>query len=416
MSASSVCLICRSPFGGNILHIGMLPACNRFQLEAHSLTDTHSLSMTACDVCGLVQLVNVAPIEFVRPRVSWIHYNEPEAHLDLVVSKLEPYLHKKNNSKNRVYGIGPFDQPMLTRLNDGFVCSELLTLLPEKEKNIENIFPYLETIQAQLKVDSLRKLTEIKEPADLVVCRYLLEHCHDPVQALIGMRSLIKEDGLLLIEVPDCTKFLTLKDYSFLWEEHVVYFLEATLKQLFHRSGFELIDLQMYHGQLEDALVALIKPGDSPLSYDHDNDLSIDKPIVPHLFDEYLSEFSNIKKAYIKKLSIIKDKEKKVVVFGAGHQAIMFINALQLGEFISFIVDDDVNKQGYFSPGSGIPIVNSSILLSDFDIDTCLLAVRPRLENRILEKFASFLQRGGKMYSIFPGSTMSYLLEKELCA
>ena len=83
--------------------------------------------------------------------------------------------------------------------------------------------------------------------ADIVCCRYLLEHCHDPLAALGTLRQLLSADGLLIVEVPDSEKFLSACDYSFLWEEHVSYFTDATLLSLLSRHGFQSVSLRKYN-------------------------------------------------------------------------------------------------------------------------------------------------------------------------
>jgi hypothetical protein len=123
-----------------------------------------------------------------------------------------------------------------------------------------------------------------------------------------------------------------------------------------------------------------------------------------------------MKAGYQQILSSIVESGKKIAIFGAGHQGIMFINSFNLDDYIHFTIDDDANKQNYNLPGSDIPIVSSSILLSDMNIAACLLAVSPKIEAKIREKFAAFIDRGGKMYSIFPGSSMDTLLRVKQCA
>jgi hypothetical protein len=243
----------------------------------------------------------------------------------------------------------------------------------------------------------------------LIVCRYLLEHSHNPVEALQSLKHLIHLDGFLLIEVPDNTKFLQCKDYSFIWEEHITYFNEYTLENLLSVSGYEMVVVLKFTGKLEDALVAIVKPSSNP-------QLDFKKNTPISRFDEYRNSFEDIKKNYITQLEKMKKNGDIIVIFGAGHQSIMFINALKLVPYISFIIDDDINKQGYFSPGSNIPIVDSSILLGkNSDINVCLLAVSPKLEEKIQAKLKPFTKRSGKLYTIFPGSNMPTIFEDNIC-
>ncbi len=391
------CILCNSGLSGPVLDLGELPPCNRFVLRPGASPSLYPLMLTECSNCSLIQLLGPPPAETFIPQVPWVRYNEPDAHLDAVSAELLPYL----KTQAPVYGVGPFDQPLLKKFQEKNFPCETLDLLAAEAKNQKDSYPYLETLQARLQPALLQSLFKSKERAELLVCRYLLEHCRNPLAALDSFRSLLTENGLVLIEVPDSSKFLNRKDYSFIWEEHVCYFTEMTLGRLFDQAGYQLVKLLRFEGQLEDALVALAQPlpqGNRPA-----------RPIEhksASLFAPYMAAFAGIRTAYQKQLAAICERGGKVAVFGAGHQAILFINALGLQDYISYFVDDDVNKQAYLSPGAHLPIVSSNKMLSDDKIDTCLLAVSPRIEGKILEKCRALLERGGKMISIFPGSNL----------
>lgn len=404
MKSKPKCLLCQTDLSGPMLELGKLPPCNNFVPQPEFSTTPYPLTLSECPSCALIQLIDPPPVEALTPRVPWIRYNEPDGHLDSVSSQLREHL----RSPAPIYGVGPFDQPLLNKLTAQDHRCETLDLLAAEHRNRIDSYPYLETLQGCLQLSSMQRLAQVKGRAQLVVCRYLLEHCRDPLAALASFRPLLAEDGLALIEVPDSSKFLSRKDYSFVWEEHVTYFTEATLIRLVQQSGYKLLNLLRFEGQLEDALVALVQPlpyseAAAPLTQTKES----------RLFAPYAEAFSSIRKAWHQALSTVRDQGGRVAVFGAGHQAIMFINALGLQEYISYLVDDDVNKQAYLTPGSHLPIVSSAKMLADDKIDTCLLAVSPRIESKIQEKCAALLERGGKMVSIFPGSPLYQFREEE---
>jgi SAM-dependent methyltransferase len=191
------CKSCGAALSGRRLDLGRLPACNRF-LSRNVGSDTHPLVMAECPSCGLVQLAICPPPKFVMPRVPWIRYREPEAHLDDVVARLMPSL----PPSARALGVGPFDGPLMERLGGRGFGHDLLDLIQGDASGGPGCYPYLETVQARL--PALNPATVGSGAVDLVVCRYLLEHSHDPVAALLGLKCLLAPTGKLLIEVPDC--------------------------------------------------------------------------------------------------------------------------------------------------------------------------------------------------------------------
>lgn len=403
----ALCLQCQNPLSRQLtLTLGDLPACNRFEKLAQTASEKHLLSISACSACNLVQLSKFPPVGFVRPRVPWIQYNEPTAHLVHVSQRLLKLL---SNNATKIMGIGPFDSLLLDKLAHYAELKSMLDISEQIETSPE-YFPYLESIQELLRLDPLSKFAKKQGAADLISCRYLLEHSHAPIESLQALRYLLKPDGLLLIEIPDSSKFLETCDYSFIWEEHICYFTEATFRDCATRTGYEVVDFYRHEGMLEDALVFFLRATELRTESDKNQ---IQKPNTDQ-FRRYTSQFPSVRKRYGSILKAIRNQGGKVAIFGAGHQTIMFINALGLQSHITCVIDDCLDKEGSFIPGTLIPIVSSERFLADQSITVCLLGVNPALEDKIRIKCAAFLDRGGKIYSIFPGSSSDTLIDHQM--
>ena len=393
------CRVCGSDFFNSTISLELLPICNQFSTNEHETINFHPLTLTACNDCGVIQLISFASRELVVPRVCWIKYNEPVEHLRRFVETIY-----KNSCVSTVLGLGPFDQPLLEIMAEYGSEIQIANLIPPQNKD-SMYFPYLETIQH---IITTEPLVEIYGKSDYVVCRFIIEHCHDPLKALKNLRQLINDKGFLIIEVPDSTKFLVNKDYSFIWEEHILYFTESSIRNFIEASDFEIELFFKNPGQLEDNIILLLKP-----KSEQSKTISLTKPsaIELNLFAGYCDSFNTIKNSYVYKLSKITASGGTIALFGAGHQAIMFLNAFCLQRFISKIIDDDPNKQGYTVPGTKIKIASTSNLLQDESIQVCLLAVSPKIEKLIQDKLAPLTQKGVKIYSIFPGSHLPLIIE-----
>jgi SAM-dependent methyltransferase len=383
------CRCCGSALTGPRLNLGNLPPCNRFSKRPTDI-ETRPLVVTQCDSCGLVQLALDPPLDFLVPRVPWISYREPDAHLDDLSAKLARLLPQAAH----VMGVGPFDSPLLERLGRCGFEWKLVDLMENEPCARPGRYPYLETLQSRL--STLDSEAARFPPADLIVCRYLLEHCHDPVAALLALKRLLAPQGKLLIEVPDCRQFLSRVDYSFIWEEHTCYFCASTLPRLARRAGLRVLDFVRYEGALEDALVFV-------LENEKFTDDSNDAARAPSaLFAAYVEKFAGVRESWRHLLETLGAERHKIALFGVGHQAVMFVNALGLQQYISAAADDQVEKQGYFAPGIAAPITSSAALADDAEVGAWLLAISPRSQVAVRNKFASLLNRGLRMYSIFP--------------
>ena len=211
---------------------------------------------------------------------------------------------------------------------------------------------------------------------------------------------------MLVIEVPDSSKFLAARDYAFIWEEHVCYFVEATLALLAARAGYEVAGLHRAEGELEDALVAVLRPASASV----DGGTATPCAFEPQLFTDYAASLDP-RRDFVRSWAAeaTGSSGNGLALFGIGHQALMFAHAMGVSEHVAMAVDDDPDKRGYFPPGFRVPVVPSDALLQQTSIRTCLLAVAPRIELKVRERLAPLARRGVAFHSIFAGVPGSLL-------
>ncbi len=384
------------------LVFGEKPLCNFFQSSKANNTDLYGLAIGECCSCGLVQLTQYPSAYSIAPKHSWLRYNEPDTHL-IEVSKYINSINTENVLK--VLGLGPFEKPLMDLLN---------TKYEKKQVNIlkyisipEDRYPYLEAYQSVSSGNVVAKIKNDFGTADLVICRYLLEHCDKPVKMLQSLSYLLNAGGSLLIEIPDSKKFLESCDYSFIWEEHLLYFTDTTLRLLVKIAGFQIIKSFRFPGALEDALVYILKP---ILKKEITNAISIQ--YKKNLFQKYKTNFNSTNKNYHEALELLVRNGKKIALFGAGHQAIMFINLFKLDRYLTCIIDDDANKIGTFFPGTDLKIHSTKDAFNSDKIDIILLAVTPKIELKIIKKIKESYNNKCKIYSIFEKSDLCTLIRK----
>jgi len=87
-------------------------------------------------------------------------------------------------------------------------------------------------------------------PLDLVILSHVLEHVTDPLKLLKKIRSSLRPDGLIFIEVP-CQDFL----HKRIDEPHLLFFDKRSMEALLHQAGFGMLQIS-YHGPSLKNLVA----------------------------------------------------------------------------------------------------------------------------------------------------------------
>ncbi|MGA2045052.1 MAG: methyltransferase domain-containing protein [Roseiarcus sp.] len=402
------CRCCAAALDGGALDLGALPVCNRFSAERRELP-RQPLVLAACRTCGLIQLRAPPAVASVTPEAAWIRYTEPHAHLDDLVESVLALLKDAGRAPaaGLALGLGPFEAPLLDRLALQGMRTEAPDLATAEDgASLAGGFPYLETWQARLESGRLGRLAQKVGRADIVSCRYLLEHCHDPIASLQALGALLSPDGVLLLEIPDSAKFLAAADYAFPWEEHVCYFVEASFREMVERAGYQVVALKRYSGLLEDALVIVARR--SQAFGPRRETIQSGRP--DPLFASYRAAYPATRAFMQQRLAELSGPSRdRVALFGLGHQAIMFVNALGLADFIGATVDDDPDKLGLLPPGLATRVTSSIELCESPTVRTCLLAINPASEPKVRARLAPLAARGVGLHSIYAGAEGSIL-------
>lgn len=375
------------------INFGAQPPSNRYQTLKGSEKDTHPLELGICNTCGLLQLIDPMSVDMVRSRYSWVKYNEPEFHLDDLVEELIKLPGITHSSK--IVGLTYKDESTVARLERKGFQNLHNTKMPAINNSVGH-YDGLETIQ---KIVTEGKDFGLDTGIDILLVRHVLEHAHDLNTFLRNIAKNVKEGGYLVFEIPDSKKFLANKNYCFIWEEHIVYFTETTLRSFFEKNGFEVVNIFRYEATLEDSLVGLVR--NTKVNQETTNATIQAELTSVDLFTDSFPEVKHVHRHFLEEANTA---GKKVAVFGAGHLAAKYINLFELKDLISCVIDDSKDKENLFMPGSSVQIMNSAIL---GEIDICLLALSPESQKKVLDLKRDLIKPGGKFYSIFDNQLTS---------
>lgn len=385
----SYCLCCGAATLENILNLGKQAPSNLFLSSPIEEYDTHDLVLCRCSACGIAQLKNPMPISMVSCRHSWLTYNEPETHLDTLTEKLTALL---PHAKARIAGLSYKDASLLELMHSKgdvkIIDISMHTMgLNEGEKRIEKIQERVNSKFAQALIKKSGKL-------DMLIVRHMLEHSHSPRNFISACVQMVKEDGLIIFEIPGCEKIFQSHEHCFIWEEHILYFTKHSIQSFFQLLGHEIISVDNYPYPMEDSIVVVVK-----------NSLSTQKTILNPAFDmQLLHDFGA---SFTKSICFLTEYfqqitsgGEKIAMFGASHLAMKFINFYGLVNYISIVIDDHPHKNGLFLPDSGLEIVNSKFLEDEIP-KLCLLSLNPESEKKVIATKSKYLEYGGKFLSIF---------------
>ncbi len=218
-------------------------------------------------------------------------------------------------------------------------------------------------------------------PADIVVCRHVIEHVPDPVGLLASVRRALasKPKARLFFETP-CVEWILANQV--VWDisyEHCSYFTSQSLRTAFERAGFAVREARhVFGGQYLWLEADNTGPGQ----------VSRDPGKVPQLaaqfgviFQERLHKWRRL----IEELA----GGKNLALWGAGGKGAIFAALVDPEvRFIPWVVDVNPHKQGHYLPGTGHPIVSPAYLLSQANAAALITNpnYRDEIERMLAEK------------------------------
>lgn len=187
-------------------------------------------------------------------------------------------------------------------------------------------------------------------PADIVVCRHVIEHVPDPVALLRSVRAAIGErvNAKVYFETP-CVDWIL--GNTVVWDffyEHCSLFTAGSLSTAFQQAGFRVDEVRHVFGGQYLWLEA--SPVESNVICQGDN--------TSVLATVYAMEEQSMQQQWQQRIAGL-STEGKVSLWGAGAKGTTFANLIDPGcDLIDSLVDLNPNKQGKFVAGSGHPIVD----------------------------------------------------------
>lgn len=195
---------------------------------------------------------------------------------------------------------------------------------------------------------------------DVICCRMTLEHIPKPYEFMqIVKRSLEgAKDTLIYFQVPNAEIILKNCLFEDIYYEHCSYFSAHSLRYLFEKSGFEVLDVRTEYDQ--QYLIIEAK--------------HTSKEVTPTLWAEetklqaaqLVKGFQN---AYANTMSpwkqLIKDQganPKKIVIWGSGSKGVSFLTRLNIFSEIEYVVDINPHRQKTYMAGTGQLVVAPSFL------------------------------------------------------
>lgn len=254
----------------------------------------------------------------------------------------------------------------------------------------------IDTLQAFFGRDLASQLAGAGRQADVIHANNVLAHVADTNGFVAGIGTLLKEDGVAVIEVPYVRELIDHGEFDTIYHEHLCYFSVTALTRLFERHGLSLSrvePLTIHGGSLRLFVGRRGRSDRSVAEYlQSERAAGVDRL-------EYYAGFSarvaRIRSGLLTLLGRLKREGARLAGYGAAAKGTILLNFAGVGgEVLDFVADRNVHKQGRYVPGVRLPIVPPARIL---EAQPDYLLILPwNFKEEIMAQQAEYRRRGGR--------------------
>ena len=399
MNLSQVqCRSCEANGLVTILSLGKTPLANSL-LTAEQLEQpepTYPLDLAFCPHCSLVQITETVP-----PEKLFSEYLYFSSFSDTMVQHARTVAERLIESR----GLGSNSLVAEIASNDGYLLQHykgagVPVLGIEPAANIARVAEEergIPTLREFFNDELARALRAQNKLADVIHANNVLAHVADLNGVVRGIGLLLKDDGVAVIEVPYVKDMIDHCEFDTIYHEHLCYFSLTALNHLFnrHKLFIQSIERLSIHGG--SLRVFIGKSGDeqalavrSLLQEEEDWGAS--------RFEFYRGFGAKVEKMRADLLAVLKKLKaegRRIAAYGASAKGSTLLNYCGIGrETLDFVVDRSTIKQGYYTPGTRLPIYAPEKLLDEMPDSVLLLTWN--FADEILRQQETFRKLGGR--------------------
>jgi SAM-dependent methyltransferase len=238
--------------------------------------------------------------------------------------------------------------------------------------------------------------------ADVIHAHNVLAHVADLNGFVEGIKILLKDDGVAVIEAPYVKDLIDHCEFDTIYHEHLCYYSLTALDRLFRRHDLFIQDvdrISIHGGSLRVTVGKSSHPALSQRGRENVTQLLAEEAAwgVDRFatYRDFGTRVEALKATLTSMLAGFKRRGDRIAAYGAAAKGSTLLNYFGIGlETLDFVVDRSPHKQGRFMPGVHIPIRAPERLLEEMPDEVLLLTWN--FADEILEQQKAYRQLGGR--------------------
>lgn len=356
---------------------------------------SYPIDLYLCEQCGLAQIIDVIDPEILYGEYIYITASSMglaehfRGYADSVTSRcrLAPGF--------LVVDIGSNDGTLLKCFQE--LGMNVLGVEPAAHIAAQATAGGIKTIGKFFTPDLARQMVAEHGHARLVTANNVFANIDDLISWVNAINELLAGDGVFVFESYYLADLVQNMVFDFIYHEHLSAFSVKPIQALFDRVGLDLIAVERVDTKGGSLRYFVQRPG-GPLAKDG----SVDEMLAlednmglyrKETFSAFADKVNDLKEKTRKFLAQAKSEGKSIAGFGASITGTTLIYHFEIGGYLDYLVDDNLAKQGRFSPGLHLPVMPTSAMYErkpDY-----VVALAWRFAEPFIKKNRAYLDGGG---------------------